>query len=68
MIKSADSDSPALYAPGVPGLTYGDLLNFIYGQGDLRRIGANQNFVVAYLAPLGVVSAVAFLAISARPS
>ncbi len=66
MLKGANPESPALHTPGAPSLTYGDLLNFINGQGDLRRIGANENFTIAYLAPLGPVSAVAFLAITAQ--
>ena len=66
MLRDADPNSPALYAPGVPALTYGSLLEFIYGKGDLRRVGANQSFIVAYLAPLGAVSAVAFLAIASQ--
>ena len=66
MLRDADPATPALYAPGVPALTYGNLLEFIHGKGDLRRVGANQSFIVAYLAPLGAVSAVAFLAISSQ--
>ncbi len=66
MLRDADPVSPALYSPGSPPLTYGGLLKFIHGEGDMRRIGANHNFTVAYLAPLGAVSAVAFLTIACQ--
>ena len=67
MLRDTDESSIALRAPNVPSLSYGDLLNFIHGgEGDLRRIGVGKNDVVAYLAPLGVVSAIAFLTLSSQ--
>lgn len=66
MLRDANPASIALYTPGAPPLTYGALLEFIYGEADLRKIGAMENYTVAYLAPLGVVSAVAFLAFSCQ--
>ena len=66
MLKDADSESIALHAPGAFPLTYGALLEFIYGNGDLRRIGATESYIVAYLAPFGAVSAMAFLTFSSQ--
>jgi len=50
-----------------PPMTYGSLLDFITnGDGDLRKISAKPNDVVAYNVPPGPVGAVAFLSIASQ--
>ena len=44
MLEEADHNHVAFYAPNSKQLTYGDLLRFIRGDGDLRRAGAQEGF------------------------
>lgn len=66
MIQGAAAERVAICAQDCPPLTYGDLLRFIESDGDLRQIGVNQGDTIAYVAPAGVTSAIAFLAITSQ--
>ena len=67
MLGKANPKDIAFRAPGATPLSYGELVDFIWGgDGDLRRIGAQPNFRVAYSAPFGVLSATAFVAVAAQ--
>ena len=68
VLSMPDPKKDAIWSPGLlQPLTYGDLSSFIKDQGDLRKIGAKrEDFLIAYIAPPGVLSAVAFLSICAQ--
>ncbi|CAB9511065.1 7a-methyl-1,5-dioxo-octahydro-1H-inden-4-yl [Seminavis robusta] len=66
MLEDANPSRLAFLAPEAKPLTYGAMLKFIRGDGDLRRAGAGEGFTVAYVAPFGVVSAAAFVTIAAQ--
>ena len=47
-------------------LTYGEVIDFMKTQGNLRRVGVQSKDRVAYVSPPGALSAVAFLTITAQ--
>ena len=69
-LAAQPSDAPLLRIArgGKTATTYGDMLDFIAGAGDLRRLGVQPGDVVAYGAPPGgsAASGVAFLSIGAQ--
>ena len=69
-LSAQPADSPLLRIAraGDTATTYGDMLGFIAGAGDLRRLGVQPGDVVAYGAPPGgsAASGVAFLSIGAQ--
>ena len=44
MLEAADPKQIAFFAPATEPLTYSALLDFIRGDGDLRRCGAQEGF------------------------
>ena len=72
LLRAAPPDASLLRAHGGSAarpLTYGRLLQFISGAGDLRRAGiSHHSQVVVYAVPPGPAGAAALLAISAQCS
>jgi hypothetical protein len=54
----------AFRAPGKKPITYGTLWKFVRNEGNLSTVGCKCGDKVAYLAPYGVVGAVAFISIA----
>jgi acyl-CoA synthetase (AMP-forming)/AMP-acid ligase II len=69
MLKRVPGDAVAMQSSSVneaSSLTYGALVEFIEGAGNLRLIGVQEGDRVAYVAPPGTLSAVAFLTITSQ--
>lgn len=67
VIQKANPRNPAIWFPGSEEpIRYGDLCFFLEGDGDLRRIGTKKGDLVAYIAPPGILSAVAFITIASQ--
>eukprot|EP00808_Paulinella_micropora_P025400 g63767.t1 len=67
MLQQAVGGAVALWAPAVGPWTYSGLLELIRGEADLRRIGVTQETnLISYVAPSGILSATAFLALAAQ--
>lgn len=66
-IKDVDPSKPMFYDIEIDQpVLYGEMCEFILGDGSLRLIGADKNDVVAYVAPPGIASAAAFLTIASQ--
>ena len=68
MLRDAPVDQITLYHANSmpPSLPYGGMLNFMKNDGDLRVTGFEQGHTVAYVEPIGILSAVAYLAIASQ--
>jgi acyl-CoA synthetase (AMP-forming)/AMP-acid ligase II len=69
MLKRVPGDSVAMQSSSAneaSSLTYGALVEFIEGTGNLRHIGIQEGDRVAYVAPPGTLSAVTFLTITSQ--
>jgi len=61
VLARPDPDAVALRQEGMMNTTYGDLLGFINGEGDVRKWGVKDGERIAYICPPGAVGAVIFL-------
>ena len=66
-IADVDATKPLFYDPEMEQpLLYGEMHNFITGNGNLSLIGVKHEDVVAYVAPPGIVSATVFLTVACQ--
>ena len=67
ILKRAKPDAIAIRMPNSAAhLTYGELIEFISTEGNLRRFGVQTKDRIAFVAPSGALSAVAFLTITTQ--